>query len=528
MTTDNRHLTEAQLSAMLDGELQGEALWRAQQHLESCEACRDALADLSARDAALGTALSNEPGEDYFATFADRVVGRIASAEAAGATPENAARDAERRPFPRAWWESPRRLAMVGGVAVVVLGAGIVLMTAREAPLLKLARTTHVVGTGEGSADRQEAAAPAEPESSLPHASAPGNAPLSAPTSESVDEDQSTRKPAPATPTPATPAPDRELTPRSGAGTRMVEVPRDRGEARAPAASNFAAPPPPVRENESTAERVSRLKKAALGPAKTQAAKDSKLEAAAPSAQAAPSAALDQVRADRDASAPRCGTVRDDQGRALANVEVTAIDVARSTRTDHDGRFCLDLPAGEHQLQVLAVGFRPARVSVPAAGGGELAVSLVPVEVLGSRGTLSFRDGSPARAAAPQQPSAGSAALSTLSGGDGAMRAFPPALRAAADEAARLQAEAPSQPGSTGYDAAAASWEKLLDRAEGGSPEVEIRARVAECRYLAWRRVGDRRHTSAAIEALTAFIGRVPVGERQNLAARWLDQVRAR
>ena len=522
MTTEVKHLTEAQLSALLDGELQGEALWRAQQHLESCEACRDALADLSARDAALGTALSNEPGEDYFASFADRVVGRIAAAEAAGATEESAAREAARRPFPRAWWESPRRLAMVGGVAVVVLGAGIVLMTAREAPLPKVARPPHVVGTGEGAPPTPEATAPAEPQSSLPPASV-----TNAPTSAAVDKDRAVAKPA----APVSPAPrDRELTPRSGAGTRMLEVPRDRKEAHARAVSNFAAPPP-ARENASTAERVSQLKKAAIAPAKTQAAKGAKLEAAggaaAPPA-AAPSAALDQVRSDREESGTRCGTVRDDQGRALAGVEVTAIDVARSTRTDHDGHFCLDLPPGEHTLQVLAVGFRPARVSVPAAGGSELAVGLVPVEVMNGRGTLSYRDGSPARAAAPQQPSAGSAALATLSGGEGAMRAFPAALRDDAADATRLQAAAPASPGASGYDAAAASWEKLLDRAGGSSSEVEIRARVAECRYLASRRVSDRRHASAAIEALTAFIGRVPVGERQNLAARWLDQVRER
>ena len=108
------------------------------------------------------------------------------------------------------------------------------------------------------------------------------------------------------------------------------------------------------------------------------------------------------------------------------------------------------------------------------------------------------------------------------------MRAFPAALRAAADEAARLQAAAPTQAGATGYDTAAASWDKLLTRTGGLSPEVEIRAHIAECRYLAWRRSPDSRRASAAIEALTAFIGRVPVGDRQNLATHWLDQVRSR
>lgn len=527
MTTETRHLDDAQLSAMVDGELKGEALWRAQQHLESCEACRDALADLSARDAALGTALSNEPGEDYFATFADRVVGRIASAEAAGAPTDRAVRDAERRPFPRAWWESPRRLAMVGGVAVVVLGAGVVLMTAREAPLRQFARTPHVVATGEGPAAQSEAAAPAEPRGAT-----------NAPTSQALEKDLAEPRKAKA---PATPAlrqkalanatPPAPAAPPAG-GTRMVEVPRDRREAGRAPTSTFPAPPTPVRENATTAERMSQLKRAAIAPSKAQAAKESKQESG-PSAgaplSAAPSAvALDQVRADREQSGTRCGTVRDDQGRALAGVEVTAIDVARSTRTGADGRFCLDLPPGEHQLQVLGVGFRPGRVSVPASGGAELAVTLAPVEVLGSgsAGRMGFTS---TRAAAPASPPvSGSAALSTLSGGDGALRALPPALRPAAEDAARVQADASAQSGANGYDSAAASWDKLLARASGGASEVEIRARIAECRYLAWRRASDARHASAAVEALTAFIGRVPVGDRQNLAARWLDQVRAR
>ena len=523
MTTETRHLDEAQLSAMVDGELKGEALWRAEQHLESCEACRDALADLSARDAALGTALSNEPGEDYFASFADRVVGRIASAEAAGAPAERAVRDAERRPFPRAWWESPRRLAMVGGVAVVVLGAGIVLMTAREAPLRQLPRTSHVVGTDAIRSAQREATPPAEPPAAT-----------NAPTSEALDKDRAEprKAKAPETPAPRQKALAKTVSPSPAAppaaGTRMVEVPRDRRESHAPA-KTFAAPPPPVRENATTAERMSQLKRAAIAPAKAQAAKETQGEAGASAGApmaAAPTAALDQVRADRDESGMRCGTVRDDQGRALAGVEVTAIDVARSTRTGPDGRFCLDLPPGEHQLQVLAVGFRAGRISVPASGGGELAVTLAPVEVLGSgsAGRMGFT--SP-RASAPA-PAAGGTALATLSGGEGAMRAFPPALRAAAEDAARLQADAPTQSGANGYDAAAASWDKLLARASGGASEVEIRARIAECRYLAWRRSSDARHTSAAVEALTAFIGRVPVGDRQNLAARWLDQVRAR
>ena len=78
------HLTNRELSVLHAEALAGEALRRAERHLAECAACREALAALSAREAALGEALSHEPGDTYFATFADRVNARIS--EAGGAT----------------------------------------------------------------------------------------------------------------------------------------------------------------------------------------------------------------------------------------------------------------------------------------------------------------------------------------------------------------------------------------------------------------------------------------------------------
>jgi len=508
---DVKHLTEEQLSALLDGELKGDAVWRAEQHLESCEACRDALADLSARDATLGTALANEPGEEYFAKFADRVVGRIASAEAAGATSERAIRDAERRPFPRAWWESPRRLAMVGGVAMLVIGAGVVLLTAREGRFPSNAAEQKLA---------QHAAQTEAPPVVSPELQSPSNAPATPPPAAPSAKDEIAKQKEPRPPAAAR---SRQL-PSELAANRMNKVPRGGGERRSAPTAGFAAAPKPLPQSATNAEKISALKRAAVSPLAAKSPARAQ-EQAAPPAAAMATRSLDKA-ARRDETGLRCGTVHDDQGRPLAGVEVTAIDVARSTKTTTDGRFCIDLPPGEHELQLLAVGFRAARLPVPAEDQGELAATLAPVEVLGGSGALArARSGRSEGAAAPAPATT---ALSSLSGGEDALRAFPGSLRAAAEDAAHLQADAAGAGGSAGYDAAAAAWEKVLARASGGAPEVEIRARIAECRYLGWRRAGDARHASAAVEALTAFIGRVPIGERQNLAARWLDQIRAR
>ncbi len=128
------HLSEEQLSALADdgpalraGAPERGARAAAERHLESCPACREALAGLLAQDRDLRGALEHDPGEAYFEDFAARVGGRIRAAGLRGAQ----ARVPEARGLAE-WFRSPRKLAVVGAVATVVVGAGIVMLSTRE------------------------------------------------------------------------------------------------------------------------------------------------------------------------------------------------------------------------------------------------------------------------------------------------------------------------------------------------------------------------------------------------------------
>src|SRR5206468_355507 len=79
MTED--HLTSEQLSALLDGALPARAAAEAERHVAGCASCRDALAALGAQEESLRRALTHDPGDAYFATFAERVSERIRAGE---------------------------------------------------------------------------------------------------------------------------------------------------------------------------------------------------------------------------------------------------------------------------------------------------------------------------------------------------------------------------------------------------------------------------------------------------------------
>src|SRR5215470_8931410 len=122
-----RHLDERELTGVHDGELRGEALWRAQQHLERCSICRDALSALASQDRAVRGVLDHDPGDAYFETFADRVNARLAPTEKRNAS------EVLRTPFAVPWWQSPRKLAIAGTVTAVIAAAGIVMVSSRRA-----------------------------------------------------------------------------------------------------------------------------------------------------------------------------------------------------------------------------------------------------------------------------------------------------------------------------------------------------------------------------------------------------------
>ncbi|MEK7330367.1 MAG: zf-HC2 domain-containing protein, partial [Candidatus Eisenbacteria bacterium] len=169
-----KHLTSEKLSAHLDRALTGHAAEKAERHLAACEECRRALAALVAQDAGLRPALTHDPGEAYFERFAGRVEDRLRAAGLAGAQARGHGFDLGR------FIRSPRALAWAGAAAVVVVGAGLALMTGREVrpPDLRdrdLAGRAQQVAPGgataTGEARRDQASAPpvaAEREAATP------------------------------------------------------------------------------------------------------------------------------------------------------------------------------------------------------------------------------------------------------------------------------------------------------------------------------------------------------------------------
>jgi len=120
------HLKPETLGALHDGALGDAARRDAERHLAGCATCREALAALAATDGQLAAALRHDPGEAYFASFADRVATRIAAGDAAGAP-------AAPRRSVWAWLAAPRGLALAGGVAAVAIVSVLVLQQGREA-----------------------------------------------------------------------------------------------------------------------------------------------------------------------------------------------------------------------------------------------------------------------------------------------------------------------------------------------------------------------------------------------------------
>ncbi|MCE9626485.1 MAG: zf-HC2 domain-containing protein [Candidatus Eisenbacteria bacterium] len=136
------HLADEQLSARLDGVLDAADEARIDSHLAGCEECAARLESFAALDGSLLDAIDHDPGDAYFADFADRVAARIAAdpkgeaalaREAAGVAGSGGAADADapvpvakpRATNPFAWLFTPRGLAFAGSAAVLVAAVGL-------------------------------------------------------------------------------------------------------------------------------------------------------------------------------------------------------------------------------------------------------------------------------------------------------------------------------------------------------------------------------------------------------------------
>lgn len=528
-----KHLTDPELSAYLDGANEGADAERVKRHLAACQPCREALAELAAQDQALRPVLSHDPGEEYFAGFARRVDDRIRAAGLAGAPARGDGFDLGR------FFRSPRALAWVGAVAVVVVGGGLALMTSREGtpPVLR----DHTVDRLIGRSAPAPAAPAAPPSSTTPSASSEA----------------------------AGPPVEQEATPGSEAQRlRMLE--RKQGEmatakgelkapARSPADEQAAAPARAmeVRRTESGEEvPVQRKDTPAIVPAPTaagnvtgeaRARKKTMAEpmqkqavpvpagatpdaarphpetapglsfAAPPSGAASPSAPLTQSSVAGEVRV--CGDVRDPQGRPIAGAQVVASDLGRTAMADAQGRFCLSLPPGEHPVSVMAVGYAAIRHTL-RAGEGEARLTLAAVPVLEGDGVAAPKSLAIKHSATVNRvtevPSAASQDLDA---------ALPDSLRVAVREAERLEADAIAHPSAARFDAAAAAWDRSLTGLTGGPLEIESRRRLSTARYRAWELVPTADRARAAVETLQAYVARAPAGPERARAAAWLERL---
>jgi hypothetical protein len=69
-------------------------------------------------------------------------------------------------------------------------------------------------------------------------------------------------------------------------------------------------------------------------------------------------------------------------------------------------------------------------------------------------------------------------------------------------------------------------WERVRDRAEPGSLQLEARFRSAEARFRAWQLAPSPKRVAAANEALTSYLVRATLGARRDTASAWLGRVK--
>lgn len=496
--THANHLTDEQLSALLDDALAAPERAACEAHLASCEACRASFAERSALEGALSTALSHDPGEAYFASFAERV-GRRIVADAAVKTP------APRR-SPWAWLLSPRGLSLAGATAALLITAGVAWMRFQQQ---------------DDAASALRAASPSPVGAKLREPSQPP-ATASAPMADrAVSEAEQGRLDAreesvvPPTPASVPPARDeRSLAPRADAGSRrarqvktlangeQVPVPRatdaakvvapgsgaDAEAAKADALSNkegsalakmkqraiqpagdapaerpaersapgalrgFAAPPP----ERSTSSPTPALLPQATAPEKDVSARNEapkrteSLDAMTRFRVGGTSESKSELR-DATPLAVQCGKVTDTRGTPLRGAQLTLLGAStRTSRSAPDGSFCLPQAVAGDTLILMHVGFEPLRLVLTAST--PLAFGLEPI------GTLGPRDGILLGA----RPEAGPRALGrSLAEPFDPYAAEPESVRVTVAAARERSKRADSTRTVQAYESAAESWNQL-------------------------------------------------------------------
>ena len=541
MTTN--HLTAGQLSALVDGALAARALQDAERHLASCAACREALAALSAQEEAVRRVMTHDPGEAYFASFADRVGNRIRAEGLAGAQRRGAAE----RPRQVASWGSPRALAWIGAVATVVVGVGITFLVTREPNVGALRdqrtieRATRAAAPTPAAEGKIEPAPEANERQNVAAPDAGAKQGAEGPAARAKEAESSVEKTKPSSETynyvapPPAAAPSAGAPPIAGAMRpgRAQEVRRDeRGEdvpvipPRGPAAL-YARPPAPEAAPPAPGQPVYVKKHAPALPMnaseqqamdRVQAAPGATAKSAptvgtttpAPAVRAEESVGAMKSMADMDAARePLCGEVRDPAGRPVANASVVLPEIGASTTTDARGHFCIAAPAGERTLSVLAVGFEPVRQSVSAGGGAPaLSVVLQPVAVLGGSGWKGFRE-----------------SIKGPAGAHDVLASLPDSLKDLARHARLLTASAARLKSAAAWEAAADPWARLVAARPGGAAEAEALYQLAGARFHAWEIAPTAKRREAAVRAVEVCLAGANPSAQRDQARVWQERL---
>jgi Carboxypeptidase regulatory-like domain/Putative zinc-finger len=545
-----QHLDAQKLSAHLDQALTGSARAEVERHLESCAECRDAFAALLAQDRALDSALTHDPGNAYFDTFAARVEDRIRAAGLRGAQERH---DRARGQGLWTWWTSPRRLAVTSAVAATIVGIGVVLLVARETPpgvhgdlqarridgpppaLMPApssganesnsrssgAAASRLDGRAketvrEGEMSDGKAAPMAEMHTIAPNAGAPTPGGVAAPSRAYAVRDehgevvraQSDQRFAP-------PPADKQALASGSKLQKPLAAPMAQTTEEKTKAESFKFQNPPSSESDALAK-----KDAANAPTRAQAvpsAPSPVAQAPAPAAQEPASAGKTSWGTIKNlarggAEVPRteggqpmlCGDVIDLNGRPVANAQITLVDLSRVSTSNDQGRFCIPAPQGSQALSVMAVGFEPVNLQVVVAGEAPtVRVTLKPVSALGS-GFALVPGGRP--------DSAG--------------------LDRKRQDAARLVADAENeslrgleQRSASRLDSAAGDFERAL-KSLGDSPHAQaIRYRLAETRVQAYRISPNGRRARAAQTAVNALLTHPGTAAARDSALHWQEQI---
>ena len=572
-----KHVTDHELSAHLDGALDASERERVAAHLEGCETCRASLERLAAQDRGLASALAMDPGEDYFETFAARVENRIRAQGLGGAQTH-----AERFEGAWRWLRSPRALAWAGGVAALVIGSGVVLMTGRDVqmPNLHQPKWTERVSRSSAPAPGTGTAPPAAPEASRSsgaesqtRAAAPRDASLRgnetatgrgmtegqvAPRADAdrLNDQVATRQklearagrayevkrnslgddvPVATRPLPGGTRVESQPPPATGSGPVYAKSLRRAEPMSGGAVAQKAAPAPPTQNVAPAPQAATAPSTPSSSPDLARAPLDEKSAAGATgdrlAAREGGARSAAEARAAESASR-RCGLIRDPAGRPVANAQVIVPETGASVTTAADGSFCIDTPSEARTLITMAVGFETESRMIPA-DQAPISVTMHAVSVVG--GAMAVKPqaspGAPTyNFISPPRGGGSSGALKT----DGAPReeardplsGLPQNVRVAIDNARNLEIDAARRKSANQYEAAAREWQQALQLTGDAAAANELRFRIAAARHNAWQLDPTRERMIDAMSAASSFLLRAPPGTEREQAAGWLQGLR--